>query len=59
MVSWSPVGAFLLSWVSGAWLGGGREVYFGAEGIREARGYTKERGAGGKKRGALYGGCDR
>jgi len=33
----SPVGAFLLSWLGGAWLGSGGEVYIRAEGLREGR----------------------
>ena len=32
-----PVGAFLLSWIRGTWLGSGRAVYIGAEGLREDR----------------------
>jgi len=35
------MGAKLLSWFGGAWLGGGREVYFGAEGVREKGCHTR------------------
>ena len=36
MVSWSLVGAFLLSWLSRAWMGSGREVYISGQ-----KGYEK------------------
>jgi len=37
--------------IGGAWLGGGREVYIGAEGVREKGCHT--RGAGRRERGAV------